>query len=46
MNIFSRKGGAHDAAKKKETAEESFDHRMETLSGNTPDRAKKPSKKA
>ena len=46
MNIFSRKGGAHDAAKKKETAAESFDHRMETLSGNTPDRAKKPSKKA
>lgn len=45
MSNFSHKGGAHEnAAKKKETKEESFAHRMETLSGET-DGRKKPSKK-
>ena len=45
MSNFSHKGGAHEnAAKKKETKEESFAHRMETLSGET-DGKKKPSKK-
>ena len=45
MSNFSHKGGAHEnAAKKKETKEESFAHRMGTLSGET-DGRKKPSKK-
>ena len=45
MSNFSHKGGAHEnAAKKKETKEESFAHRMETLSGET-DGRKKPSPK-
>ena len=45
MSNFSHKGGAHEnAAKKKETKEESFAHRMETLSGET-DGRKKPSQK-
>ena len=41
MSNFSHKGGAHEnAAKKKETKEESFAHRMETLSGETDGRKK------
>ena len=45
MSNFSHKGGAHEnAAKKKETKEENFAHRMETLSGET-DGRKKPSQK-
>ena len=45
MSNFSHKGGAHEnAAKMKENKEESFAHRMETLSGET-DGRKKTSKK-
>ena len=46
MSIFSRKRGAHDAARKNKASEESFDHRMEVLSGGAQEKAKKPVKKA